>query len=515
MSDQSTAEKGTPYNVPHDVPHDLLDVVEAGEVIVSDGPRFLGAWTAKLESLLGLEARGVERVPEHQRLRKVTVGDYLQMTLIWFSSNLTLNNLAIGVLGPTAYYLGMTDSMLLGVFGVIAGSAGTAYISTFGPLSGNRTLVIARYTMGWWPSKLCVALNIVIMLGYGLVDSLLTGQLLSAVSGGSMTVIVGTVIAAVLALLVATVGIKLFHVYERYAFVPQICVLFILIGVAGPYFDTSIQSTGSSAVVSADRMSYFMLSASAPLAWSPAGADFFVYFPPDAKRRWVFLSTLVGLAVGSFFPLLLGVGLACGSLTNPAWAAAYDTSLGALVDEALSPLGVFGKICSVILGLGLIANNVPGQYSAALSFQLLGRWFRYLPRFVWVIIGTVIYTVLACAGRNSFYEIFSDFLALMGYWCVMWVWMTICEELIFRRGDAWYKWEDWNRPDKLPIGLAALAAFCVGWVGAVLSMWEIYFTGPIAKLVGDGIDLGIPVGGSWAVIVYVPLRYLELKYLHR
>lgn len=46
-------------------------------------------------------------------------------------------------------------------------------------------------------------------------------------------------------------------------------------------------------------------------------------------------------------------------------------------------------------------------------------------------------------------------------------------------------------------------------------MWETYFTAPIAKLVGDGIDLGIPVGGSWAVIVYVPLRYHELKYFHR
>ncbi|CAK7273169.1 Vitamin B6 transporter [Sporothrix epigloea] len=514
MSDhQSSIEKGVH---PHDVPHTRIDVVEAGEVIVvPEGSRFMGAWTAKLESTLGLEARGIERVPEDQRVRKVTFGDYVQMTLIWFSANLTLNNLAIGVLGPATFYLGMTDSMLLGVFGIIAGSLGTAYISTFGPMSGNRTLVLARYTMGWWPSKLCVLLNIVIMLGYGLVDSLLTGQLFSIVSGGSMTIIVGTIIAAVLALIVATVGIKLFHVYERYAFVPQICVLFILIGVAAPYFDTSIKASGSSTVVFADRFSYFMLCASPPLAWSPAGADFFVYFPPDAKRRWVFLSTLTGLAVGSFFPLLLGVGLACGAQTNPAWGAAFEISVGALVNEALSPLGVFGKICSVILGLGLIANNVPGQYSAALSFQLLGRWFRILPRFVWVIIGTVIYTVLACAGRDHFSDIFTDFLALMGYWCIMWVLMTLCEELIFRRGDRWYNWDDWHRQERLPIGLAALAAFCIGWVGAVLSMWEVYFTGPIAKMVGDGIDLGLPVGGSWAVLVYVPLRYLELKYVGR
>lgn len=181
-----------------------------------------------------------------------------------------------------------------------------------------------------------------------LVNSLPTGQLLSAL----------------LALLVATVGIKLFHVYERYAFVPQICVLFIFIGVAGPCFDTSVQSTGSSSIISADRKSFFILSVSAPLAWSPVGAGFFVYFPPDAKRHWVFLSTLVHLAVGFFFPLLLGVGLACGSLTNAAWGAAYDTSLCALVIEALSPLGIFGKTRSVVLGLGLICNNAPGHMTA-------------------------------------------------------------------------------------------------------------------------------------------------------
>jgi purine-cytosine permease-like protein len=46
-------------------------------------------------------------------------------------------------------------------------------------------------------------------------------------------------------------------------------------------------------------------------------------------------------------------------------------------------------------------------------------------------------------------------------------------------------------------------------------MWQVYFTGPIAKLVGDGIDLGMPVSASWAAIIYPPLRYLELKYLHR
>jgi purine-cytosine permease-like protein len=42
----------------------------------------------------------------------------------------------------------------------------------------------------------------------------------------------------------------------------------------------------------------------------------------------------------------------------------------------------------------------------------------------------------------------------------------------------------------LPIGIAALSAFLVGWVGAILCMDQTYFVGPIARLVGDyGADV--------------------------
>ena len=92
------------------------------------------------------------------------------------------------------------------MFGTIFGSICTGYISTFGPMSGLRTLSVAKYTMGWWPSKLCVVLNLVIELGYGLIDCLVGGLILSAVNGGGMSVIVGIVIVAIITWVVATFG---------------------------------------------------------------------------------------------------------------------------------------------------------------------------------------------------------------------------------------------------------------------------------------------------------------------
>jgi purine-cytosine permease-like protein len=129
--------------------------------------------------------------------------------------NCTANQLTLGVLGPVSYGLGLRDSIVICVFGTIFGSLCTGYISAFGPRSGLRTLNVAKYTMGWWPSKLCVILNLCIEVGYGLIDCLVGGLLLSAVNGGGMSVIVGIVIVALITWVVVTFGIKWFYKFEQ------------------------------------------------------------------------------------------------------------------------------------------------------------------------------------------------------------------------------------------------------------------------------------------------------------
>ncbi len=70
--------------------------------------------------------------------------------------------------------------------------------------------------MGWRPTKLCVLLNVVILLGYSMIDAVIAGQMLSAVSAnGSLTVVVGIIIVAIITWVVTTFGITVFHVYER------------------------------------------------------------------------------------------------------------------------------------------------------------------------------------------------------------------------------------------------------------------------------------------------------------
>lgn len=69
--------------------------------------------------------------------------------------------------------------------------------------------------MGYWPSKIPCVLNIVLMIGYATIDAIIGGQVISAVSDGSVSIIVGIVIVTIIAWFIAAFGMALFQRYER------------------------------------------------------------------------------------------------------------------------------------------------------------------------------------------------------------------------------------------------------------------------------------------------------------
>ena len=103
-------------------------------------PTAFQKWNARIESLAGLEARGIVRVLPEERQAPSALG-YAQMIMVWFGANVVANNLAVGLLGPLLFGLGFVDSAMMATFGSIVGSLPTAYMSTWGAQSGNRTMV--------------------------------------------------------------------------------------------------------------------------------------------------------------------------------------------------------------------------------------------------------------------------------------------------------------------------------------------------------------------------------------
>lgn len=460
-------------------------------------------WLQSFERTLiayNLEARGIQRVEPNER-HDISRQGFFQVFVLWFSINLAANNITLGMLGPAVFGLSFLDSSLCACFGMLVGCLPVAYTAAFGSRSGNRTMIFARYTMGWWPSKLVVILNIIVLLGYSLIDCVVAGQILSAVSPhNSLSLVVGIIIVAVMTWGITTFGYSVFHYYERWAWMPQLVIWLVLAGVAGPKFDTSTPSAETGRTLVGNRLSFFSICLSAAITYAGVGGDYFVYYPQTTPRWKIFVNTTCGLASSFTFAFVIGAGLATGIAANPAWATAYGVSQGALIVEAYKPLGSFGSVCGVIMALGLIANLIPPTYSAGVDFQTLGHGFLRVPRVVWNTVGVIIYTICALAGREHLAEIFTNFLALMGYFVCIFIAITLEEHLLFRRtgarkakGDGGFVWSDWNRKEKLPLGIAALIAFLVGWAGAILSMAQVWYIGPIAGLVGDyGADVSTP-----------------------
>lgn len=246
-------------------------------------------------------------------------------------------------------------------------------------------------------------------------------------------------------------------------------------------------------------LSFFSINLAAAITYGGISADFFVYYPPTTSAPVLFTLTTLGLTISFTFSLILGIGLASAIPSIPAYASAYNNfGAGALLTEGFSSLNGFGKFCSVLAGLGLIANAIPPAYSSGVDFQILGSWTRRVPRFLWNTFGVVVFTICALAGRTHLSDIFTNFLALMGYWVAIWFAILVEEYLFFRRIGRFsyglgFVWKEWDEEGKLPLGIAALIAFLVGWAGAIICMAQIYYIGPVAGLVGEyGADVSFP-----------------------
>jgi purine-cytosine permease-like protein len=97
------------------------------------------------------------------------------------------------------------------------------------------------------------------------------------------------------------------------------------------------------------------------------------------------------------------------------------------------------------------ANNIPNTYSAGLSMQALGRPFAVIPRFFWVFLAFVVYTVAGVAGREHFSAILSNFLSILSYWTAFFIVIVAEEHFIFRRKNGplgGYNLDDYDTPSK-------------------------------------------------------------------
>lgn len=265
--------------------------------------------------------------------------------------------------------------------------------------------------------------------------------------------------------------------------------------------------------------------------WTSYAADYTVYQPSTQSKKSVFFWTWIGLIIPLLFTEMLGAAIATtlpifgipDAPNNPRYTAAYygpdGTGIGGLVGAVLIyHLGTFGKFCTVVLALSIIANNCPNIYSVALTAQVMARWTQRVPRFLWTFLATCVYIAVAIPAYSNFEESLTYFLDFIGYWLAIYEAISLSEHFVFRRGFQGYRPEDYDVPGKLPPGIAAIIAFCCGIAGMVVGMSQVWWVGPLGLLAGEppfGGDIGFELAFGFALVGYLILRPIEKRIFGR
>lgn len=465
-------------------------------------------------AMLRMEETGFERVrPEQQNDTR-----YWQAGTMWLSANMNVSSFAIGVLGISLFETGFWDGVCTVIFFNAISILPVCYYSTFGSRLGLRQMVVSRYSFGILGTPLVAALNVLACIGWSASNAIVGAQILKAINS-DFPLWAGILLITVLTGFITIFGYKIVHMYEKISWLPSIIVFFVLIaGIAQSHEFVNIPM-GTGATEAGAVLSFGAAIYGFGTGWTSYAADYTIFINRSVKSWKIFAITYIGL----FFPLVFCeiIGLAAGTLTASQNTTTYldayhDNSVGGLTGQILARYHGGGKFCLVVLALSVIANNVPNNYSGALSIQTITPWFGKVPRYIWNILITVVILAVGIPAAHHFALFFENLLNVLAYWLAIYAVVLLEEHLLFRKGFSGYNLDDWNTYSRLPLGIAALCALGAGVAGMVIGMEQTYWTGPVAEKIGEfGGDVGFELSFAFSGLVYPIARFIEIKLVGR
>ncbi|OJJ01265.1 hypothetical protein ASPVEDRAFT_82789 [Aspergillus versicolor CBS 583.65] len=470
---------------------------------------------AKVQRLAGklhIEQRGIERVPAAEQ----TDTSYTNVGSMWLAANMVVSSFAIGALALPVYNLGFVDAILTILFFNLLGIMTVCWFSCFGPF-GLRQMVFSRLWFGPYAIKFFAILNVLACMGWSAANTIVGAQMLHAVNE-DVPGFAAILIIAFCTLLVTFAGYRVVHLYEYWSWIPTFIVFLIILGMFAHSgdFQNIPMKVGSSEMGSV--LSFGSAVYGYATGWTPFAADYTVYQPINRSRKKIFFSAWLGLIVPLLFIEMLGVALMSATTINGGdnkYQAGYDASgNGGVIGAVLDPLGGFGKFCLVILALSIVANNCPNIYSVGLTCQVLSRYAQRVPRFIWTFLGSCVSVAIAIPGYSEFETVLENFMNFIAYWLAIYSGISLVDHFVFKRGFSGYVIDNYDKPDKLPPGIATTIAFGFGVAGMVTGMSQQWYVGPISKYAGDG-DVGFELAFAFSGFSYLCLRPIEMKIFGR
>lgn len=184
--------------------------------------------------------------------------------------------------------------------------------------------------------------------------------------------------------------------------------------------------------------------------------------PANTPRLPLFCCVYFGLAMPIILLQILGAVCGLAAMSIPSWGAAAEIGAPNLI-FTMAGEGAPAKFVMVLFCLSVVANVAPTIYSCGLSGQVVLPFLVRVPRYFLALVVTAIYLPVAIVGSTHFYTLMLNFLAVLGYWTALYLGPALLEPLLFRAPVSiiTYPVEIWNKPTKLPWGIAFVVSACL------------------------------------------------------
>ena len=360
---------------------------------------------------------------------------------LWFGSNLTVADFALGVL-VESYDLTIYYTILALLIANIFGGLLVAFMSHLGPSSGMGQMEISKRSFGSGGGKIFSLLQFMNTIGWLSVNLIISSRALQFIlsSRGSYNptfmglnlMEVGSLVI-VMALIVITImfGHRSVKSFEK-LMSAILGFLFIVLAYSIVVNPTTFISsyTGTFSIIS--FASIIMLSFSYIMSWGPYAADYSRYLQNSRlSSTKAFIYTFVGTSLASFLVELIG------------FYVGIDLNLSGIFSNRLfiPLLGGFWVVGSITLFLGGLAANSLNLYSNLMSIRSLG--FKNKKNYIILAIG-ILTVSLGFIFYNTFSSYFEGFLYVLDYWITPWIGVMIAEFFLVKRQEKFSSSVNWT-----------------------------------------------------------------------
>lgn len=451
----------------------------------------------------GLETRGIEQVPDHERTARVR-----GLFPTWVGANISVLLLTMGASLVVAYRLGFWQAVVVAVCAPVVSYGLVGLIGIAGKRGGAPGMALSRAVFGQRGNLLPGALIWVARWGWETINAV-TGayalltvvDILFGVRANALLDMVTLLAFVIATFAISGLGINAVQRCNTYAAYLFGAFSVLVLGYLVAETDWSAVFGRPAGSVAA-MITGIGLIAAGGVSWIPSAPDFTRYLPRTASAKGIVGVTVGGAGIVVLPMVLMGAVMA---VSTPDLASTAD------------PVSFLGEILPtwiavpylLIALIGMLLINAMSMYSAGFTAQTLG--FK-VPRHWAVSVNAVISLVLGSVlmlAATSFLGSFTAFLSLLAVAFSAWVGVFGADMLRRREYDGAALSDTgrtsayWYRGGFCP---AAVAAWAVGLATGLVFTTSDWFTGPLAgnNVIGE-------YGLGWvATVVVSGLLYVVL-----